>query len=131
VGTCLLVNLAATGDVGLLDQRFFMYYEDLDWSIRFRLAGYRLRLVAGARIYHRIGASSGGADSPKQRYLLARSSVLFFRRHARQGRPWQIAFFRLGAAAKAVAKFALRGRFDVAGAYLRGLLDGWRLAGLG
>lgn len=129
LGTGLLVNLAAASKVGWLDERYFMYYEDLDWSIRLRKAGYRLRYVANARLFHRVSISSGGTDSPGQRYHLARSSVLFFRRHAHLGLPVAIVLYRTGSAIKHISRFVLTGKGETARAYLRGLIAGWRAAG--
>lgn len=126
VGTGLLVNLSTVAEVSFFDENYFMYYEDLDWSIRLRQAGYRLRLVADAHLYHRVSLSSGGVDSPAQRYHLARSSILFFRRHAHLGMPWMIFLFRLGSALKMITRLLIRRRLRVAVAYLRGLRDGWR-----
>jgi GT2 family glycosyltransferase len=127
LGTGLLVNLAIVEKVGLIDERFFMYYEDLDWSLRLRQAGYRLRLVASAHLYHRVSLSAGGRDSPFQRYHLSRSSVLFFTRHAHMGVWWQILLYRFGSAVKKVTVFTLTGQWRTTIAYLRGLRDGWRL----
>lgn len=126
-GTCWLVNLAALEKVGLLDERFFMYYEDLDWSIRFKQAGYRLLWVGKARLYHQESRSTGGTDSPLRRYYLARSSVLFFRRHGHLGRPVLIFFFRLGSAVKMVTRLLLQGKGASAAAYLRGIRDGLKM----
>lgn len=129
LGTCLLVNLDAAQQTGLLDERFFFYFEDLDWSLRFRNAGYRLRLVAPAHLYHRVAISTGGEDdTPLRRYYLARSSVIFWRRHARQGSPLLIVAFRLASAVKMVVRLWLKGKNEVARAYLRGLRDGWIVA---
>jgi GT2 family glycosyltransferase len=128
LGTGLLVNVRAVQAAGLLDEAFFMYYEDLDWCIRLRQAGYRLRLVVGAKLYHRVAFSSGGVDSPLQRYHLARSSILFFRRHAQLGWWPAILLFRLLSAAKMVGRLTLTGQWPTAVAYLRGWRDGWRLA---
>lgn len=125
LGTCLLVNLSAAATVGLFDERFFMYFEDLDWSIRLRQAGYRLRLSAGAHLYHRVAASSGGLDSPPRRYHLARSGVIFWRSHLRQGNPAAILLFRLGSAIKMLFRLAVSGQWISASAYWRGLIDGW------
>jgi GT2 family glycosyltransferase len=126
LGTCLLVNLAAAGDVGLLDEHYFFYYEDLDWSIRFQQAGYRLRLVAPAHLYHRVAVSTGGlADSPQRRYYLARGSAVFWRRHHRLGFWPAIVLMRLLSATKMVSRLILAGRAETARAYLRGLRDGW------
>ena len=130
LGTCLLVNLPAVRQVGLLDERYFFYFEDLDWSIRFSQAGYRLRLVAGAHLLHRVATSTGGEDdSPLRRYHLAHSSVIFWRRHAHLGSPLLIVPFRLLSAVKMVTRLVVAGRWEAALAYMRGLRDGWRDSG--
>jgi GT2 family glycosyltransferase len=48
-------------DVGLFDERLFMYCEDVDLSFRAQLRGYRCRYVPTARVYHRLSATGGGA----------------------------------------------------------------------
>jgi GT2 family glycosyltransferase len=127
LGTCLLVNLPAVGKVGLLDERFFFYFEDLDWSIRLRQAGFRLRLAAAAHLLHRVAFSTGGEeDAPLRRYHLAHSSVIFWRRHARLGSPLLIVIFRVLSGVKMVTRLVLSGRWETASAYIRGLRDGWR-----
>lgn len=126
LGTCLLANLAAVQKVGLLDERFFFYFEDLDWSLRLRQAGLRLRLVAGAHLWHRVAASTGGEeDSPLRRYHLAHSSVIFWRRHAHLGSPLLIFGFRMLSGLKMVTRLLLTGRSKAATAYMCGLRDGW------
>jgi len=127
LGTCLLVNMPAVQQVDLLDERFFFYFEDLDWSLRFRQAGYRLRMVASAHLAHRVAYSTGGEeDSALRRYHLANSSVIFWYKNAHLGWPLAIILFRLMSALKMITRLMLRGQRDVATAYLRGLRDGWR-----
>lgn len=126
LGTCLLVNLAAIAAVGLFDERYFMYFEDLDWSLRLQQAGYRLRLAADAHLYHRVAASSGGLESPIRRYHLARSGAIFWRTHQRAGSPPAIFVFRAGSALKMLSRLIITGQFAVAAAYGRGLRDGLR-----
>ena len=126
LGTCLLVNLAVVAKAGLFDERYFMYFEDLDWSIRLQQAGYRLRLAAGAHLYHRVAISSGGLESPLRRYHLARSGVLFWRTHWRQGNLAAIILLRVGSAIKMTARLLLSGNVSAAVAYWRGLRDGLR-----
>jgi GT2 family glycosyltransferase len=129
LGTCLLVNLQAARAVGLLDERYYFYFEDLDWSLRFTEAGYRLRLVEAARLYHRIAVSTGGNDDTAQRrYYLARGGVLFWRDNAHFGSPGIIFVFRTLSAVKMVVRLTVTGRWPVAQAYLRGLRDGWRIS---
>ncbi len=125
-GCALLVRREAWTAVGGFDPRFFFYYEDLDLCRRLRARGYRLRLVPRSRIWHAEAASSGGLDTPWERYWKARSGVLFFRLHAR---PWQVPFvllWRLGSALRTALRLALRGRWAALRAYGRGLLDGLR-----
>jgi GT2 family glycosyltransferase len=124
LGTCLLVNLRALSQVGLLDDCFFMYFEDLDWSLRFRQAGYRLRLVATAYLYHQVAVSSGGLETPARQYHLARSGVIFWRRHVRLGKPANIFLLRLGSALKTTGRLLAKGNIASLQAYWRGIRDG-------
>jgi GT2 family glycosyltransferase len=57
-GACLCVRSSAAKQVGLFDERFFMYSEELDWCRRFRQAGWRISYVPSAEVLHLEGASS-------------------------------------------------------------------------
>ncbi len=58
VGACLCVRASAARDVGLFDERFFMYSEELDWCRRFHAAGWSVAYVPSAEVLHSEGASS-------------------------------------------------------------------------
>jgi N-acetylglucosaminyl-diphospho-decaprenol L-rhamnosyltransferase len=58
VGACLCVRAAAAAEVGLFDESFFMYSEELDWCRRFRAAGWRVAYVPAAEVVHLEGASA-------------------------------------------------------------------------
>lgn len=58
MGACLMLRLAAIDDAGLMDERFFMYGEDLDWSYRIKAKGWRVRYYPRVQILHYKGASS-------------------------------------------------------------------------
>ena len=51
-GVCVLVKRAAAEQIGLLDEHFFIYYEDVDWSLRATRAGWQLLYVADALLRH-------------------------------------------------------------------------------
>jgi hypothetical protein len=111
-------------EVGLFDERFFMYYEDSDLSLRARQAGFRLLLAPKAKVWHKVATSSGGADSPNERYWMARSSVLYFCKQTR-GAHWLIVpFYRSGSAVKTILRLVWADKGTSARAYLRGLYDG-------
>jgi N-acetylglucosaminyl-diphospho-decaprenol L-rhamnosyltransferase len=58
VGACLCVRATAAARVGLFDERFFMYSEEMDWCRRFRAAGWRVTYVPTAEVQHMEGGSS-------------------------------------------------------------------------
>ena len=53
-----MVRRAAVTQIGLLDERFFMYLEDLDYCLRLRAAGWRLYYIPAGEIVHLVGGSS-------------------------------------------------------------------------
>ena len=56
-GCAMLVRASAASEVGLFDEGFFLYVEDLDWGYRFRRAGWSVEYLPGPRVLHRRGAS--------------------------------------------------------------------------
>ena len=81
-GCALLVKKSLLDRIGLLDERFFLYWEDSDWGLRAKKAGFRCLVVPAARIWHKVSASSGGNDSPLKAYHKTRSHLLFAELHA-------------------------------------------------
>jgi GT2 family glycosyltransferase len=86
-GCCLLARREAWERVGLLDEGYFIYAEDADWSLRARAAGYRLLFVPQARLKHKVSAASGAA-SPWKIYQRLRANLTLFARHARGVGRW-------------------------------------------
>jgi hypothetical protein len=64
VGCCLLLNAAALRDVGLFDDAYFAYHEDVDWCLRARKAGWELFYEPYSRVYH-VGSASTHALRPR------------------------------------------------------------------
>jgi GT2 family glycosyltransferase len=122
-GCCLLATAAAWRKVGLLDEGYFIYAEDADWSLRARAAGFRLLFVPGARLWHQVSASSGGAANPWKIYQRLRAGARLFSRHARGAArlTWPAAFLAQQAALWTL--LVARGNFAAAAAVPRALLD--------
>jgi GT2 family glycosyltransferase len=83
-GCSILFRADALRDVGLFDEDFFAYHEDVDWAARARERGWEIWYTGGSRIRHAIHASSGGEEASFtgfRSYLSARNSVLYARRH--------------------------------------------------
>lgn len=81
-GCCMLIKRHALEKSGLLDERFFLYWEDADWGLRLRRSGLRNVAVPAAHIWHKISLSTGGADSALKAYHKTRSHLLFAQLHA-------------------------------------------------
>jgi GT2 family glycosyltransferase len=75
-GCAALYRKSAFDAAGGYDECFFAYFEDVDLCLRMRTLGYRGFYVAGAKAYHRGGATSGGEFSPLAVRLRTRNSVL-------------------------------------------------------
>lgn len=121
-GCCLLARREAWERVGLLDEGYFLYAEDADWSLRARAAGFRLLFVPGARLRHKVSAASG-ASSPWKTYQRLRANLTLFARHARgAGRLTWLPCFLAQQVALALW-LLLRGRASAAWAVPRALWD--------
>jgi GT2 family glycosyltransferase len=101
VGACLCVRASAAAQVGLFDERFFMYSEELDWCRRFRVAGWRIVFVPSAEVMHLEGGSSR-AD------LVARDQRFQASKLAYAAK-WHGPLLALALRAYLVAEYALRG----------------------
>lgn len=123
LGCALLLRGIMLNQVGLFDERFFFYYEDLDLCIRTQNQGYRLLIVPTARMWHQVAASAS-FDSPFRAYHLALSSVLFFRKHTRGLRRWMTFLFRAGSVVKTTLRLLWQGKTQVLAAHWRGLWVG-------
>jgi GT2 family glycosyltransferase len=72
----ILLRRAVIEQIGLLDPRFFIYYEETDWCYRARRAGWRILYVPDARLWHKVSAAMG-ATSPATDYYMNRNLYLF------------------------------------------------------
>jgi len=83
VGACLVVRRRAAEQVGLLDEGFFMYSEELDWCRRLRSAGWEVWYVPSARVVHHGGGSSGRDLLHRHRYFHESKCRYFAKYHGR------------------------------------------------
>ncbi len=83
VGAFMLVRREAMVDVGLLDETFFMYGEDLDWAYRIKRAGWHVYYYPGVTVLHVKRAAS--RQNPQARVEFWRSMEIFYRKHYAAG----------------------------------------------
>lgn len=92
-GCCLFLPMQVIRQAGLLDERFFLYYEDTEYSFRLRELGIDIYYCPQAVMYHKVGASSKGADSPLCAYYIARNWLLCNRLRQRRRYPLFLAYY--------------------------------------
>lgn len=81
VGAFMLIRKEAIGQVGLMDESFFMYGEDIDWCKRIAEAGYRVMYHPAVEVKHVKRASS--RQSKRAQFEFVRAFLIFYRKHFR------------------------------------------------
>jgi hypothetical protein len=123
-GCAQLVKRAVFEEVGLWDPIYHLSFEDADFCLRARRAGWRSWYAHRARLWHMVSVSTGPYRAPKT-YQTARSTAIFVRRYAR---PWQwvtaVAMILLSLPVAFVREL-VRGNASAVGAKVRGFFDGF------
>lgn len=80
-GCALFARTSVIRQIGLLDERFFLVFEDVDWCYRARAAGFKLIFVPQAVLWHKASKSFGGSASPMISYFHTRNRLLWGKKH--------------------------------------------------
>jgi GT2 family glycosyltransferase len=73
-GAAMLAKREVFEDVGLLDEAFYLYFEETDWCLRARKAGYRVLAVPSSVVWHKVSATLG-QTSPLVDYYMVRNQL--------------------------------------------------------
>jgi hypothetical protein len=110
IGCGVLVRRQIIEAVGLLDPAYYLNFEDVDWCIRMRQAGYRVRYTPKAILWHKVSATLGRA-SPANTYYMTRNALLFFHRHAPGLWRWITPLAIMARTLRTVAAWTLKPRY--------------------
>ncbi len=91
-GCALLVRRAVLEQVGLLDERFFVYYEEAEWCARAQRAGFRVVHVPRSKIWHKIPLDARDS-SPLVHYYMTRNRLLFLKATGAGWQTWGYVLF--------------------------------------
>ncbi len=92
-GCALMIRREVVEQIGPLDPAFLIYWEDTDWCMKTRRAGYRVVYEPAAKMWHKISASRGGQLSKYKIRNKLRSAWIFHKRYARWYHWLTIPFF--------------------------------------
>jgi len=86
-GCTMLIRVAALQRIGLFDERFFMYFEETEWCVRARRAGYSCFFTPAAKVWHKIPLNAR-FDREYLAYYMTRNRLLFLRATGASWRTW-------------------------------------------
>lgn len=76
-GACLVVKHKVLDKIGMLDEEFFLYLEDLEFCERARHHNFKIGYEPTIRVWHKVSSSSGGIGSTLNDYFITRNRLLF------------------------------------------------------
>ena len=122
-GAAMLVKQEAIDKVGLMPECFFLYYEELDWSMMFTRAGYQIWYEPLCTIFHKESQATG-QNSPLRTYYIVRNRLLLVKRNWPGITKYLSFAYLLGIVGlRDIIKNALTGQWDILKATLRGISD--------
>jgi GT2 family glycosyltransferase len=107
-GSCMMVRKAAMDQVGLLDEDYFMYGEDIDWCYRIHKAGWKIFYVPTTEIIHFRGESGRGAPL-RILYRKSQAMSIFVNKHmTRRFRFFPLWLLQVGIALHGIFRFVFK-----------------------
>ena len=122
-GAAMLVKRNAIEKVGLMPECYFLYYEELDWSMMFTRAGYSIWYEPACTIYHKESQSTG-QQSPLKAYYLTRNRLLFVKRNIQGLRKYiTYTYLIFLVAPRDICKYLLHRQLNLVSATIKGIMN--------
>lgn len=121
-GAAMMVRKEVIDRVGLMPECYFLYYEELDWSMMMRRQGYQIWYEPSATVYHKESRSTG-ANSPLKTYYLTRNRLLFIKRNSEHYKLLSYIYMICIVGTRDITKNVLRGKIKLAQATINGIID--------
>ena len=132
-GCCCLFKTKIFKEIGKLDESFFAYYEDVDFSLRLKKHGYKIGFTSKTHIYHYESFSSisnnskGGKLSPYIHYLNIRNHILILKKHSDLFNSFGTRLYQIFKIISYSIYFIFRLRFTKLNMVYKGLLDSYKI----
>lgn len=122
-GAAMMIKKEAIDKVGLMPECYFLYYEEIDWSIKFTRAGYQIWYNPSCTIYHKESQSTG-QKSPLRTYYITRNRLLLVKRNWHGIYKWlAYTYITCIVATRDMTKYICQKRYDLLKATWMGLHD--------
>ena len=121
-GAAMMVKREVVEKAGTMPECYFLYYEELDWSMMIRRTGYEIWYEPTSTIYHKESQTTG-QQSPLRTFYITRNRLLFAKRNIMGGTRSLSYLYIIGIVApKDILKYLFQGRFDLCKATIKGVI---------
>lgn len=122
-GAAMMLKREVLDKVGLMPECYFLYYEELDWSMMMTRAGYEIWYEPASTIYHKESQSTG-QNSPLRTYYITRNRLLIVKRNW-SGFTKYLSYFYLIVivATRDIIKYTFRGQLGLTSAVIKGIIN--------
>ena len=122
-GAAMLIKREAIKKVGLMPECFFLYYEEIDWSMMFTRAEYEIWYDPACTVFHKESQTTG-QNSPLRTYYITRNRLLLVKRNYKGINKYLSYIYLIGlVATRDFIKYSLQGRFGLVKAVYKGIKD--------
>jgi hypothetical protein len=122
-GAAMLIKREAIDKVGLMPECYFLYYEELDWSMMFTRAGYQIWYEPKCTVYHKESQATG-QHSPLRTYYITRNRLLLIKRNYHGITKWLSYIYIIGiVGVRDILRYLFTGRFIHIKATSQGILS--------
>lgn len=122
-GAAMLIKREAIDKVGLMPECYFLYYEELDWSMMFTRAGYQIWYEPKCTVYHKESQATG-QHSPLRTYYITRNRLLLIKRNYHGITKWLSYIYIIGiVGVRDILRYLFTGRFSHIKAMSQGILS--------
>ncbi len=122
-GAAMMIKRKVIDKAGQMPECYFLYYEELDWSMMIRRSGYDIWYEPACTIYHKESQTTG-QNSPLRTYYITRNRLLFAKRNINGPQKYLTYLYLIGIVAlRDIIKYVLHHRPDLAQSTIKGLYN--------
>ena len=122
-GAAMMIKREIIEKVGLMPECYFLYYEELDWSMMIRRVGYDIWYEPACTVFHKESQTTG-QNSPLRTYYITRNRLLFAQRNQQAMAKYITYLYLISIVAiRDILKYAFQQRWDLVRATIRGVVS--------
>ena len=97
-GSAFLIKKEVIEKIGLMDETYFLYFEESDWTLKANQEGYNSLYVPSGSVWHKVSRSGGGISNPIGLYYITRNRWIFMEKWARKNDYYFFIIYQIGGA---------------------------------